>query len=70
MMCLSCFRKEVIHMGKENNNYTAKFKVDISDLKKNITEANKNIRMANAEFKAATAVWMTGKTVRRVSAKN
>ena len=42
-------------MGKENNNYTAKFKVDISDLKKNITEANKNIRMANAEFKAATA---------------
>lgn len=54
-MCLSCFRKEVIHTGKENNNYTAKFKVDISDLKKNITEANKNIRMANAEFKAATA---------------
>lgn len=54
MMCLSCFRKEVIHTGKENN-YTAKFKVDISDLKKNITEANKNIRMANAEFKAATA---------------
>ena len=53
-MCLSCFRKEVIHTGKENN-YTAKFKVDISDLKKNITEANKNIRMANAEFKAATA---------------
>lgn len=42
-------------MGKENNNYTAKFKVDISDLKKNVTEANKNIRMANAEFKAATA---------------
>ena len=54
MMCLSCFRKEVIYTGKENN-YTAKFKVDISDLKKNITEANKNIRMANAEFKAATA---------------
>lgn len=53
-MCLSCFRKEVIHTDKENN-YTAKFKVDISDLKKNITEANKNIRMANAEFKAATA---------------
>lgn len=54
MMCLSCFRREVIHTGKENN-YTAKFKVDISDLKKNITEANKNIRMANAEFKAATS---------------
>lgn len=44
----------MIHTGKENN-YTAKFKVDISDLKKNITEANKNIRMANAEFKTATA---------------
>lgn len=42
------------HTSKENN-YTAKFKVDISDLKKNITEANRNIRMANAEFKAATA---------------
>lgn len=34
---------------------TTKFKVDISDLKKNITEANKQIKLANAEFKAASA---------------
>lgn len=38
-----------------NNEYTAKFRVDISDLKKNITEANKQIRLANATFKAETA---------------
>lgn len=35
--------------------FTAKFKVDISDLKKNITEANKQIKLANATFKAETA---------------
>lgn len=34
---------------------TTKFKVDISDLKKNITEANQNIKLANAQFKAASA---------------
>ena len=34
---------------------TAKFKVDITDLKKNISEANKQIRLANATFKAETA---------------
>lgn len=38
-----------------NNEYTAKFRVDISDLKKNITEANKQIKLANATFKAETA---------------
>lgn len=35
--------------------FTAKFRVDISDLKKNITEANKQIKLANATFKAQTA---------------
>lgn len=35
--------------------FTAKFKVDISDLKKNISEANKQIKLANATFKAETA---------------
>ena len=38
-----------------NNNTTAKFSVDISDLKKGIQEANRQIRLANAEFKAASA---------------
>lgn len=36
-------------------NVTTKFKVDISDLKKNITAANKEIQLATAEFKNATA---------------
>lgn len=35
--------------------FTAKFKVDISDLKKNIAEANHQIKLANAEFNAASA---------------
>ena len=35
--------------------FTAKFKVDISDLKKNISEANKEIKLANATFKSQTA---------------
>lgn len=35
--------------------FTAKFKVDISDLKKNISEANKQIKLANATFKSETA---------------
>lgn len=38
-----------------NNEVTAKFSIDISNLKKNIQEANRNIRLANAEFKAASA---------------
>lgn len=38
-----------------SEDFTAKFKVDISDLKKNITEANKQIKLANATFKAETA---------------
>ena len=35
--------------------FTAKFKVDISDLKKNLADANKEIKLANATFKAQTA---------------
>ena len=34
---------------------TARFRVDISDLKKNIQEANRQIRLVNAEFKAAAS---------------
>lgn len=36
-------------------NVTTKFRVDISDLKKNIAEANRQIKLAQAEFKNATA---------------
>ena len=36
-------------------NYTSKFRVDVSDLKKGITDANNAIKKANAEFKNATA---------------
>ena len=42
-------------MANNIENYTSKFKVDISDLKKGITEANKTIKTATAEFKNATA---------------
>lgn len=35
--------------------FTAKFKVDISDLKKNIDQAQKEIKKADATFKASTA---------------
>ena len=42
-------------MANNTENYTSKFKVDISDLKKGITEANKTIKTATAEFKNATA---------------
>lgn len=38
-----------------NKETTTKFKVDISELKKNITEANRLIRLNNSEFKAASA---------------
>ena len=36
-------------------NYTSKFRVDVSDLKKGLSEANQAIKKANAEFKNATA---------------
>lgn len=38
-----------------SNTTTARFNVDISDLKKGIQDANRQIRLANAEFKAAAA---------------
>ena len=38
-----------------SNETTAKFGIDISDLKKGIQEANRQIKLANAEFKAASA---------------
>lgn len=38
-----------------NNETTTKFKVDISELKKNFQEAQRQIRLANSEFKAATS---------------
>lgn len=37
------------------DDFTAKFRVDISDLKKNITEAQRQIKLANATFKSETA---------------
>ena len=37
------------------NETTTKFKVDISDLKKNISEANRQIKLARAEFNAAAS---------------
>ena len=43
---------EVMDLAEE---FTAKFKVDISDLKKNISEAGQQIKLANAEFAANTA---------------
>lgn len=41
-------------MAKDEN-FTAKFRIDVSDFKKGIEEANKQIKYANAEFKNATA---------------
>lgn len=38
-----------------DNETTTRFKVDISELKKNISDAQRQIRLANAEFKAAAA---------------
>ena len=38
-----------------SENYTSKFRVDVSDLKKGISEANAAINKAKAEFKNATA---------------
>lgn len=41
-------------MANDNENITTRFKVDISDLKKEFTEARRQIQLANSEFKAAT----------------
>ena len=51
-------------------NVTTKFKVDISDLKKNIAEANRQIKAYNAEIKNASAGMQKGEeTVDSLSAK-
>ena len=42
-------------MPDNNENVTTKFKVDISELKKEFTEAKRQIQLANSEFKAATS---------------
>lgn len=55
-------------MAEEN--FTTKFKVDISDLKKGISDANKTIKTANAEFKnAAAGMDDWGKSADGVTAK-
>lgn len=55
-------------MAEEN--FTTKFKVDISDLKKGISDANKTIKTANAEFKnAAAGMEDWGKSADGVTAK-
>lgn len=42
-------------MPNDNENVTTKFKVDVSDLKKNITAANNTIKLLNAEMKNISA---------------
>lgn len=42
-------------MPNNSENVTTKFRVDVSDLKKNISDANKSIQRINAEFKNAVA---------------
>lgn len=42
-------------MPNERENVTTKFKVDVSDLKKNITTANNTIKLLNAEMKNISA---------------
>lgn len=42
-------------MGKNETESTMKWKLDITDLKKNIQEANREMKISNSEFKAATA---------------
>ena len=42
-------------MPNENENVTTKFKIDVSDLKKNITTANNTIKLLNAEMKKISA---------------
>ena len=39
----------------KGDEFTTKFKVDVSDLKKGISEANQQMKLANAQFKASTA---------------
>lgn len=41
--------------NKNKENPTTKFKIDLSEFKRNITEANRQIRLVNSEFKKNTA---------------
>lgn len=57
-------------MGRNGQEVTTTFKVDISELKANIQEANRQIRLANSEFKKASSGmddW--GKSADGISAK-
>lgn len=52
------------------NEVTTKFRVDISDLKKNIADANREMKLANAQFKAtASSMENWGSSADGVSAK-
>lgn len=42
-------------MATKGQDITAKFRLDVSDLKKGIQEANESIKLANAQFKNASA---------------
>lgn len=42
-------------MANKKENPTTKFKIDLSEFKRNITEANRQIRLVNSEFKKNTA---------------
>ncbi|WP_320915691.1 hypothetical protein [Enterocloster bolteae] len=57
-------------MGKNGQEVTTTFKVDISELKANIQEANRQIRLANSEFKkASSGMDNWGKSADGISAK-
>ena len=42
-------------MAEKKEDITTRYRLDISDLKKNISEANRQIKLSNAQFKAAAA---------------
>jgi phage-related minor tail protein len=42
-------------MANKKENPTTKFKIDLSEFKKNIADANRQIRLVNSEFKKSTA---------------
>lgn len=57
-------------MGRNGQEVTTTFKVDISELKANIQEANRQIRLANSEFrKASSGMDDWGKSADGISSK-
>ena len=46
-----------------SDNVTAKFRVDISDLKKNIAEANRQVKLYRAELENASAGMAKGEVI-------